>query len=149
MPRSVRVAVVLYAVYAALLTLEAVWAGIGPKWFDAARDWAAMHPPPALARLILGSITGFAVAGALAQGYRLAWFVAIVWAGVLSTLGVALFVAGAIVPPLRAFLMSHQVELVGGIVSIACLMGSVANLRTKEARNHFFRRGEHEKGNAT
>ena len=151
---KLRIGGILFAGYFALAGLEALWIGVGARWFVSARTWAAMHPPYTLPRLLAACVVGLAVAWAVHRGHRWAWYAAVTWAGMVSA-GSAVFVA-AVALGLRAtaaggspanlatsLVVGHPVEATAGAIQLACGVASFAYLLHREARDFIFRLDQH------
>jgi len=90
MNRSARRAAILLAAYFVALGLEGLWLAAGPKWFESAREWAAMHPSFTPLWLPLAFIAGLTIARAVDRGHRWAWLVAVAWMSLASASALAL-----------------------------------------------------------
>ncbi len=131
MNRSLRTGAALYACYFVVTALEALWIGVGPRWFRAAQTWADLHPQNSAPKIALIALLGLIVAWAVDRGYRLAWYIAVVWAGVLCLGAVVLFL---ILNRFHDLAVSHPVESISGVVQVVCLAASLSYLCRREAR---------------
>ena len=143
MNRSVRIGSILFAGYFVMAALEGLWMSAGPNWFPSAQEWAELHPPNSAARMVIICFLGFGIAWAVCRGHRLAWYLAVLWAGLILAAGLALLAPASFVVPLgdlAGFKHSHSAELIGGVFQMACLTGSLGYLCRKDARDWIFRR---------
>ena len=143
--RGVSRAAGLFGLFGLLLLLELLWIRMGAAGFTSARPWAELHPAQSQPPLAIGAVLVMGEAWALSRGYRWAWLVAVVWAGIYA-------VAGAIAATVLVLTHStaviqyasqHTVETAGGIVSFGCLLGSLYILVQPEARRYFHVGGSH------
>jgi len=139
MNSKLRRGAILFAGYFLLLGLESLWIAAGPRWFGSAREWAAMHPPHTPAWQIAVSTIGFAVAWAVGRGHRWAWYVAVVWLGIISTGAVVLLAAAASRSGLVWTLVaSHPAEAVSGLIQVGCAAGGLGYLCCRQTRDSVF-----------
>ena len=138
MNHSLRIGTSFYAGYFVVTALEALWIGVGPHWFRAAKAWADLHPPNFAPKIALIALLGLTAAWAVHRGYRLAWYVAVVWAGLLCLSAVVLALI-LIISRSWDLVLSHAPESIGGFVQVVCLAASLLYLCRREARESILR----------
>ena len=151
--RSARTGAILFAAFGAMLLLEFLWIQLGPPYFPSARRWADLHPPESRLPLVAGGACAIGLAWAVLRGHRWAWSIVMVWAALGGGAGaIALLVLFLIrTPTALQYVQDHLVESAGGFISLLCLLGSLASLSRREARDCFrqgnYRGGNHGPGN--
>jgi hypothetical protein len=139
MSSSGRAGAAAYAGYGFLLAAEALWIAVGPRWFDQAREWAELHAFSAVGPSVGASIF-LSIAWALRRGYRWAWYVGVIWGGLLFVGAVGLLLSlTPVFPRMEAWppAVTRGPILVGGVLSLACLGTGVFSLCKKDARTAF------------
>ena len=134
-----RVAAALLGCYGGLLTLEAIWVGIMPRWFDGAREWAGPRPLQHTIQLVVGAAVAVLLSRSVIRGRRWAWQVARIWAGILGGFGiVALTVIGFTeLTGTQGLMARHRLEIAAGTLSVVCLLASVVLLARQDSRDFF------------
>jgi hypothetical protein len=136
---SVRTGVAAYVGYGSLLAVEALWIAEGSRWFDSARELAAIHAFSAVGPAT-GAAIFFVISWAMTRGYRWAWYTGVMVGG--------LFLLGAVGLLLELMMVFPHLEawppattkgplVAAGILSLACLGTGVFSLCRKEARTPF------------
>src|SRR4051794_19854148 len=144
-PKPVRLASVLFGCFAAMLVLEAAWIGIAPRWSEAARAWAEMHPAGTVIKQCAAALLIFFLISKLLAGRRWARFLLLAWSSLMALLGALLLIVMAAPGVARGFGAAHPREATAGTLAWLCVAGGALCLLRADARAFF---GRQEKSGA-